>query len=196
MSLRLGYARVSTSAQDPQLQLDALTAARVDRVYVDHASGVATHRPQLDRLLDHARPGDTIVIWRLDRLGRSMKHLLELIESFEDRDIALVSLNEQIDTTSANGRLVLRLLAALAAFERDLLSERTAAGLAAARKKGRVGGRPRALSPAAAEQATRMHLAGESVTRIAETLRVSRATIYRHIAQLLPSAMGQPTQPS
>ena len=184
MSLRLGYARVSTTAQDPQLQLDALAAAGVDRTYVDHASGVATHRPELDRLLQHARTGDTIVIWRLDRLGRSMKHLLELIEDLEHRGVALVSLNEQIDTTSANGRLILRLLASLAAFERDLLAERTKAGLEAARKQGRVGGRPKALSPAAADQATRMHPAGDSVTLIANTLRVSRATIYRHISAL------------
>jgi DNA invertase Pin-like site-specific DNA recombinase len=138
MNYRLGYARVSTHAQDPQLQLDALNAAGVDRLYVDHISGVATRRPELDRLLDNARPGDTIVIWRLDRLGRSMKHLLDLIEDLERRNIALVSLNEQIDTTSANGRLILRLLAALAAFERDLLAERTKAGLGAARKQGRV----------------------------------------------------------
>jgi len=180
MSYRLGYARVSTTAQDPQLQLDALTAAGVDRTYVDHASGVATHRPELDKLLEHARPGDTIVIWRLDRLGRSMKHLLELIEDLEARDIALVSLNEQIDTTSANGRLILRLLASLAAFERDLLAERTRAGLEAARKQGRVGGRPKALSPAA-QAATELYLGRKTVIEIADTLRVSRATVYRHI---------------
>lgn len=182
--MRLGYARVSTSAQDPQLQLDALATAAADRTYVDHISGVATRRPELDKLLDHARPGDTIVIWRLDRLGRSMKHLLELIEDLETRGINLVSLNEQIDTTSANGRLILRLLASLAAFERDLLSERTRAGLDAARRQGRVGGRPRALSPSAAEAATRMYNERNTVTQIAETLRVSRATIYRHIDAL------------
>lgn len=182
--MRLGYARVSTIAQDPQLQLDALNGVGVDRAYVDHVSGVATRRPQLDKLLDHARAGDTIVIWRLDRLGRSMKHLLELIEDLEDRDISLVSLNEQIDTTSANGRLMLRMLASLAAFERDLLSERTRAGVLAARKQGRVGGRPRALSPGAAEIATRMYHDDKTVTQIAADLKVSRATIYRHIAAL------------
>ncbi|MGB8021819.1 MAG: recombinase family protein [Candidatus Nanopelagicales bacterium] len=185
MGYRLGYARVSTAAQDPQLQLDALAAAGVDEVYVDHASGVATSRPKLDELLRHARAGDTIVIWRLDRLGRSMKHLLELIEQLEQRDIGLVSLNEQIDTTSANGRLILRLLASLAAFERDLLAERRKAGLEAARKQGRIGGRPKALSPAAAEAATDMYREGKTVTQIADTLRVSRATIYRHVQQLV-----------
>lgn len=184
MSYRHGYARVSTTAQDPQLQLDALAAASVDRIYVEQASGVATRRPELDRLLENARAGDTIVIWRLDRLGRSMKHLLELIEDLERHDIALVSLNEQIDTTSANGRLILRLLASLAAFERELLAERTRAGLDAARKQGRVGGRPKALSPAAADTATSLHRGGKSVTQIADTLRVSRATIYRHISNL------------
>ncbi len=190
MSYRLGYARVSTAAQDPQLQLDALTAAGADRVFVDHASGVAAHRPELDRLLGNARPGDTLVIWRLDRLGRSMKHLLELIEHLEHRDIALVSLNEQIDTSTANGRLLLGIMASLAAFERDLLRERTMAGLEAARKQGRVGGRPKALSPAAAEAATGMYRDCQTVTHIATTLRVSRATIYRHIQTL----EGSPTR--
>jgi len=181
---RLGYARVSTTAQDPQLQLDALAAAGVDRTYLERVSGVAARRPELERLLDHARPGDAIVIWRLDRLGRSMKHLMELIEDLEERGINLVSLNEQIDTTSANGRLILRLLASLAAFERDLLAERTKAGLDAARKQGRVGGRPRALTPAAAAAATAMYQDRKTVTQIAGTLRVSRATIYRHIQTL------------
>jgi len=193
--MRLGYARVSTTAQDPQLQLDALAAAAVDRTYVDRASGVATRRPELDRLMETARAGDTIVIWRLDRLGRSMKHLLELVEDLEKRDIALVSLNEQIDTTSANGRLILRLLASLAAFERDLLAERTKAGLDAARKQGRVGGRPKALSPAAAEAATGMHRDGRSVTDIAGTLRVSRATIYRHLAEQGAGEVLHPSAP-
>ncbi|MGB7963849.1 MAG: recombinase family protein [Propionicimonas sp.] len=182
--MRLGYARTSTTAQDPQLQLDALNAAGVDRIYVDQVSGVATRRPELDKLLDNARTGDTIVIWRLDRLGRSMKHLLKLIEDLEHRNIVLVSLNEQIDATSANRRFILRLLASLAAFERDLLSERTKAGLDAARRQGRVGGRPRALSPAAAEAATRMYQEQHTVDQIAANMRVSRATIYRHLHTL------------
>jgi DNA invertase Pin-like site-specific DNA recombinase len=113
-----------------------------------------------------------------------MKHLLELIDDLEARGINLVSLNEQIETTSANGRLILRLLASLAAFERDLLSERTRAGLDAARRQGRVGGRPRALSPSAAATATAMYRDEQTVTEIAATLRVSRATIYRHIQAL------------
>jgi DNA invertase Pin-like site-specific DNA recombinase len=192
--MRLAYARVSRAAQDPQLQLDALNAAGVDRIYVDHISGVAERRPELDRLLDHARPGDTVVIWRLDRLGRSMKHLLELIEDLEARGIALVSLNEQIDTTSANGRLVMRMMAALASFERDLLSERTIAGMEAARRQGRIGGRPRALSPSAAEQATLMYRDRATVTKIADTLRVSRATIYRHIATLETPPSARPAR--
>lgn len=184
MGYRLAYCRISTAAQNPQLQLDAVHAAGVDEVYVDYASGVATSRPKLDELLRHARPGDTIVVWRLDRLGRSMKHLLELIEKLKARDIALVSLNEQIDTSSANGRLILGIMASLAAFERDLVVERTMAGLEAARKQGRAGGRPKALSPAAAQIATSMYRDRQSVTHIATTLRVSRATIYRHIQTL------------
>jgi DNA invertase Pin-like site-specific DNA recombinase len=152
-------------------------------VYVDHASGTATARPQLNALLRNARPGDTIVVWRLDRLGRNMKHLLELVGELEDRGIGLRSLNEQIDTTSANGRLMLHMFSALAEFEGGLLVERTQAGLQAARSKGRIGGRPKALTAQAGVLARDMHGSGNTVTEIAESLRVSRATIYRQIAK-------------
>ncbi len=175
----LGYARVSTTDQDPQLQLDALAAVGCDRVYTDHASGAAAARPELDRLLDRARDGDTIVVWRLDRLGRSTRHLIELVAQLEERGIGLRSLNEQIDTTTANGRLIFTIFAALAEFERGLLSERTRAGLAAARAKGRTGGRPRMLTPQARQTAIDLRDTGRGVAEIAETLRVSRATVYR-----------------
>lgn len=175
----LGYARVSTTDQNPQLQLDALSAAGCDRVYTDHASGSATARPQLDRLLDTVRVGDTIVVWRLDRLGRSMKHLLELTADLEQQQVGLRSLNEQLDTSSANGRLVFHVMAALAEFERGLLAERTRAGLNAARSQGRVGGRPKALTPQAERAVVDLREQGRSVTDIAATLRVSRATVYR-----------------
>lgn len=175
----LGYARVSTTDQNPQLQLDALEETGCDRVFVDQASGAATARPQLDRLLDTVRSGDTVIVWRLDRLGRSMKHLLELTADFEQREIGLRSLNEQIDTTSANGRLIFHVMAALAEFERGLLAERTRAGLQAARSQGRVGGRPRALTDQAQRAVIDLRAQGRSVTDIAATLRVSRATVYR-----------------
>jgi len=175
----LGYARVSTTDQDPQLQLDAMHKAGCDRIYTDHASGAATARPRLDELLGHARRCDTIVVWRLDRLGRSMKHLIDLVGELQDRGVGLRSLNEQIDTTTATGRLTFHIFSALAEFERGLLSERTQAGLQAARARGRVGGRPRALTAHAQKAVIDLRRKGKTVTDIAATLRVSRATVYR-----------------
>ena len=180
----IGYARVSTTDQDPQLQIDALRAAGVERLFTDHASGAATSRPQFDQLMQTLRRGDTVLVWRLDRLGRSMKHLLELVADFEDREVGLRSLNEQLDTTTANGRLVFHVMAALAEFERGLLTERTQAGLQAARRQGRVGGRPKALSPAAERTVIDLRNQGKTVAEIASTLRVSRATVYRQLSDL------------
>ncbi len=175
----IGYARVSTLDQDPALQVDALKAAGVGRIFIDHASGVATSRPEFDLMMDHLRIGDTLVVWRLDRLGRSMKHLIELVSKLEHREVGLRSLNEQIDTTTANGRLIFHVMAALAEFERGLLAERTQAGLQAARARGRIGGRPKALTPQAHETVIDLRDQGLKVSEIAETLRVSRATVYR-----------------
>ena len=175
----IGYARVSTTDQDPQLQIDALKAAGVERLFTDHASGAATSRPQFDQMMGTLRRGDTVMVWRLDRLGRSMKHLLELATLFEAQEVGLRSLNEQLDTTTANGRLIFHVMAALAEFERGLLSERTQAGLQAARNQGRVGGRPSALTPSARQAAVDLREQGRTVAEIAATLRVSRATVYR-----------------
>jgi len=130
---RLGYARVSTLQQDEALQHDALRQAGCDRVFVDKASGKLESRPALDDLLDRARPGDTVVVWRLDRLGRSLRHLLEVVSELERRGVAFQSLTEAIDTSTPGGKLVFHLFGALAEFERDLIRERTMAGLAAAR---------------------------------------------------------------
>lgn len=177
-----GYARVSTLDQDPQLQLDALQRAGVDRIFTDHASGAATARPQLEALLERAGTGDTIVVWRLDRLGRNMKHLLELTSELETRGVGLRSLNEQLDTTTANGRLIFHVMAALAEFESGLLKERTRAGLTAARAQGRVGGRPPALSPTARGAAIDLRDQGRTVPEIADLLKVSRATVYRALS--------------
>lgn len=175
----IGYARVSTLDQDPALQIDALKSAGVERIFTDHASGAASSRPEFDAMMNQFRIGDTLVVWRLDRLGRSMKHLIELIAELERREVGLRSLNEQIDTSTANGRLIFHVMAALAEFERGLLAERTQAGLRAARTRGRVGGRPKALTPQAHKAVLDLRDQGLKVTAIAEALRVSRATVYR-----------------
>ncbi|MFS0700280.1 recombinase family protein [Cellulomonas sp. 179-A 4D5 NHS] len=178
----LGYARVSTDLQNPDLQTDALAAAGCDRTWTDHASGAVTSRPQLDQLLDYARPGDTLVVWRLDRLGRSVAHLVAAVADLDSRGIGFRSLTEAIDTTTANGRLMLHVFAALAEFERDLIRGRTVAGLAAARSRGRVGGRPTVMTPdrrAAADELLRRP--GASVAGVARALGVSRASLRRYL---------------
>ncbi|WP_035186047.1 recombinase family protein, partial [Acidiphilium sp. JA12-A1] len=141
----IGYARVSTGDQNHDLQHDALRAAGCERIWTETASGARTDRPQLTALLDAARAGDTLVVWRLDRLGRSLRHLIEIGDDLQRRQIALRSLTEGIDTTTTAGRFVFSLLGALAQMEREILIERTQAGLAAAAARGRKGGRPRAL---------------------------------------------------
>src|SRR5690625_2588242 len=141
-----GYARVSTGDQDARLQHDALTAAGCYRIFTDTASGALQSRPELDKLLDQLRPGGTLVVWRLDRLGRSIRHLIDQLSELQDRGIEFRSLQENIDTSSPGGRLVFHIFASLAEFERDLIRERTNAGLAAARARGRVGGRPPSLT--------------------------------------------------
>lgn len=178
-AMTFGYARVSTAAQDEALQLDALQQAGCDRVFTDHASGAASSRPALDELLGMARRGDTLVIWRLDRLGRSLRHLLEVVGGLEQRGVALRSLTESIDTSSPAGRLVFHTFGALAEFERDLIRERTRAGLEAARARGRVGGRPTVWTPEKREQAQRMLQDGKSISTVAKVLNVSRASLYR-----------------
>jgi len=179
----VGYARVSTGDQDAALQHDALTEAGCARIYTDAASGALADRPQLAAALDHLHPGDTLVVWRLDRLGRSLRHLIETIEALHDRGIGFRSLRESIDTTTPGGRLVFHVFGALAEFERELIRERTLAGLAAARARGRVGGRPLAMTPAKLRQAKAMRAEGRSVSEIAEVIGVGRATIYRHLSK-------------
>lgn len=180
---RLGYARVSTNDQDEALQVRALEGAGVDALYIDHGvSGTATSRPRFDALLADLREGDTVVVYSLSRLSRGMRHLVDLGERFERDGIGLVSLTESIDTSTAMGRFVYTMLAALAAMERDLLAERTRAGLAAARAQGRHGGRPRKLSERQKRHAALLHEGGARVEEIAESLGASRATVYRALA--------------
>src|SRR5262245_28670300 len=153
----LGYARVSTIDQQPQLQVDALTAAGCYRVFTETASGARADRPVLAQVLDQLRPGDTLVVWKLDRLGRSLRHLVDTVTGLADRGIGFCGLQEAIDTTTPGGKLVFHVFAALAEFERDLIRERTAAGLAAARARGRHGGRPAALDDGQVELARELY---------------------------------------
>jgi DNA invertase Pin-like site-specific DNA recombinase len=141
----IGYARVSTHVQSLSLQLDALKKARCQKVFDDKVSGARSERPGLEATLEYVREGDTLLVWRLDRLGRSLKDLIEIIGGLEKRGIGFRSLQESIDTTTSRGRLIFHVFGALAEFERNLIRERTRAGLEAARARGRKGGRPRAL---------------------------------------------------
>ena len=188
VSMLLGYARVSTDDQDAALQVDALKAAGCAKVFVDTASGGLAERPELARLLDQARPGDTLVVWRLDRLGRSIKHLIATLTDLSEIEIGFRSLTENIDTTTPGGRLVFHIFAALAEFERDLIRERTKAGLAAARQRGRQGGRPPTGSPKQVATARQSYDPRDmTVEQIGEVLGVSRTTIYRALRRAQPA---------
>jgi DNA invertase Pin-like site-specific DNA recombinase len=176
----IGYARVSTVDQNLALQRDALTEAGCQRIFIE--SGAVTDRPALHDAIEFARSGDTLIVWKLDRLARSMKQLIETIENLRVRGIGFRSLTEALDTTTAQGRLVFHMFGALAEFERSLIRERTQAGLAAARRAGRTGGRPPKLTDDDIEAAKAM-LANPDigVTQIAHRLGVSPATLYRYI---------------
>ena len=181
MAHALGYARVSTVDQNPELQTDALEAACY-RTFTDHASGALDARPALTAVLDQLRPGDTLVVWRLDRLGRSLRHLIDVADELGRREIGFRSLTEAIDTTTPAGRLFFHILGALAEFERELIRERTLAGLAAARARGRKGGRPPAMTPAKLKVAREMYESQEhTVDEIARTVGVGRSTVYRSL---------------
>ncbi|EBX7469922.1 recombinase family protein [Salmonella enterica subsp. enterica serovar Bareilly] len=183
----IGYARVSTGEQDLSLQLDALQQAGCDNaaIFVDKSSGAKTERPGLDACLKALQPGDTLLVWRLDRLGRSMTHLVTMVETLRSRGVGFRSLCDgAIDTTTASGELVLNIFSSLAQFERRLLQERTRAGLAAARARGRKGGR-RAVSKSAPKvmMAWRMYQDKSlSINEICETLKISRATFFRYVS--------------
>jgi DNA invertase Pin-like site-specific DNA recombinase len=176
----IGYARISTSEQSLDLQLDALERAGVEKVFSDVASGAKAARPGLDQALSHVREGDTLVVWKLDRLGRSIRHLIDTIKLLDERKVGFKSLQESIDTTTSGGRLVFHIFCSLAEFERDLVSERTHAGLHAARARGRKGGRPKSLTDKQLKQArTLRDNNSHSVADICRTLKISRSTFYR-----------------
>lgn len=178
----IGYARVSTQEQDPALQLDALHAGGCEKVYTEQASGAQRERPQLQAALDYMRGGDTLVVWKLDRLARSLRQLIDTIEHLQRRTIGLRSLTEAVDTTTSGGTLVFHLFAALAEFERAMIRERTQSGLQAARRRGRRGGRPPALT-AQDLTAARALLRDPAITveQVAQRLGVAPSTLYRHL---------------
>ncbi len=177
----IGYARVSTLDQNPALQIDALKSAGCERIFPEKASGVQRDRPALKAALAYLRSGDTLVVWKLDRLARSMRQLIETVEDLQARGIELRSLTESIDTATPGGRLVFHIFGALAEFERAVIRERTTAGLQAARERGKKGGRPRTLGPKALAAAKAMLADPEiRVEDVATHLKVSPATLYRH----------------
>ena len=179
----IGYARVSTQDQNPDLQIDALTKAGCDlqNIYQEKASGAQRDRPELKAAIKYARQGDTLIVWKLDRLARSMKQLVETVEELDQRNIGFRSLTEAVDTTTAGGKLVFHVFGALAEFERAIIRERINAGLEAARSRGRVGGRPSSLSDDDIAVAKAMLAdSGLSVGSVAARLGVSTATIYRY----------------
>ncbi|MFP7756222.1 recombinase family protein [Thermodesulfobacteriota bacterium B35] len=182
--MKIGYARVSTLEQHPELQIDALKQAGCEKIFEDKASGAKTDRPGLDAALEYARPGDCLVVWRLDRFGRSLKHLIEVVEGLEDRDIGFVSLQEGFDTTTSGGKLIFQIFGALAEFERNLIRERTMAGLAAARARGRRGGRKDKLTP---DQVVTLQRMAESrhhtVAEICRVMGISKPTYYRYLKE-------------
>lgn len=181
--MRIGYARVSTDDQHLHLQRDALIAAECTKIYEDKTSGAKVSRPGLELALEVAREDDVLVIWRLDRLGRSLKDLIQTMETLESRGIGLESLQEAIATTTSGGRLVFHVFAALAEFERNLIRERTQAGLIAARARGRRGGRPKALDPARRRLALKLYAERQhSVEEICRLMGISKPTLYKYIA--------------
>ena len=182
MNQRIGYARVSTDDQNLHLQRDALEKAGCQVIYEDKASGKNTERPELEACLKALRSGDTLVVWRLDRLGRSLGDLVKLVTTLEEQRIGFESLQEKIETTSASGKLVFHVFAALSEFERNLISERTRAGLKAARARGRLGGRKPKLKQKDIREIKALLKDGSiPVSDVAKMYGVSRTTIYNHI---------------
>ena len=178
----IGYARVSTHEQNLDLQKDALKEAGCDKIFVDEVSGVQAARPGLEQAMEILREKDSLVVWRLDRLGRSLKHLIELVGEFEERKVGFRSLQESMDTSTSGGKLIFHVFAALAEFEHNLIQERTKAGLKAARARGRKGGRPKVLDTKKRDLAARLYTKGDlTIKEICDMVHVAKPTLYRYL---------------
>ncbi|KMW74961.1 DNA-invertase [Photorhabdus luminescens subsp. luminescens] len=178
---KIGYIRVSTNDQNSDLQKNALISINCEQIFEDKLSGKTTNRPGLKRALKRLKKGDTLVVWKLDRLGRSVKHLVDLVSDLSERGIHFQSLTDSIDTGTAMGRFFFHVMSALAEMERELIVERTIAGLIAARAQGRVGGRPIALSVAEQQQAARLLVKGHTRKQLSLIYNVSLSTIYKYL---------------
>ena len=181
----IGYARISTNDQTLNLQQDALEKVGCTEIFTDTASGTKADRPGLDQALKYVRSGDSLVVWKLDRLGRSLKHLIKTIRTLNERNIGFKSLTENIDTTTSGGKLIFHIFGALAEFEREIIRERTKAGLAAARARGRLGGRPKTTALNTKKKVAMAQALWDdkrnSIADICQTLTISRSTLYRYI---------------
>lgn len=180
--MKIGYARISTADQSLDLQVDALKAAGCEKIFQDVASGAKDERKGLTDAIEFARAGDVLTVWKLDRLGRSLKHLIETVNQLHKKGVGFASVQEKIDTTTPGGKLIFHVFGALAEFERELIRERTNAGLASARARGRLGGRPKAITARQIQMAKTM-LADPKITikEVCETLDVSKSTLYRYL---------------
>lgn len=183
-NMKIGYARVSTQDQNLDLQKDALRAFGCEKIFTDHLSGVTAERPGLTDALAYMRPGDTLVVWKLDRLGRTLKRLIQFVTDLQAQEKNFVSLKENIDTTSSTGKLIFHIFGALAEFERDVIVERTKAGLAAARARGRLGGRKAKLTDAQLAQIKQLYASKTvPIKDICETYNISKPTLYRYLGK-------------
>jgi DNA invertase Pin-like site-specific DNA recombinase len=183
--MKIGYARVSTKDQHLDMQMDALKQAGCEQIFSEHVTGATRERPELKRLLEQLRPDDVVVIWKLDRLGRSLADLVSLVNDIQQKGAGLLSINDHIDTTTPQGKLTFHIFAAIAQFEREIIGERTRSGLAAARARGRKGGRPKGLSKNAQDKAmiaeTLYKQGNLSVQDICSHLAISKMTLYRYL---------------
>lgn len=180
--MKIGYARVSTADQHLRMQQDALKSSGCEEIYTDVVSGVKTQRPGLDKALSYLREGDTLVVWKLDRLGRSIQHLIQMVNDLQKKKISFKSLQENIDTATSGGKLIFHLFSALAEFERDLIQERTQAGLKAARARGKMGGRPPLLDTRQINRMIEMYDEQKNtVAEICKIYNISRPSFYNYL---------------
>jgi len=177
----IGYARVSTHDQNLDLQRDALQNAGCEKIFFDELSGAKAARPALQQAMDTLREGDVLVVWRLDRLGRSLRNLLELVEKLKERKVGFRSIQESMDTSTSGGNLIFQVFGALAEFERNIIRDRTNAGLAAARARGRSGGRPKKLDEEQRQLVTRLYRDGTPIPEILKAVKISKGTLYSYV---------------